>query len=269
MLDFILDEMRFSYSRIETFERCPKCFYLQYIKCLKGEDGCFGQFGSLCHDTLEKYLKGELLEFQLSDEFKNNYGKKITGAFPPNKYVDLRTSYFEKGLDYFNNFTGIDGKVIGVENEYEFNVGKFRFIGKIDLETPDKIVDHKTKSKDGMVIKKQNKNHDKSNYIITTDGRFVTFPSFIQLYLYCIPYFEKHGKYPKTLALNMLKEQDWIEIEFNKSDFEKSKKWVIDTINLIYGTVKWVKGDDVGEYWCNFTCGQRFNCNHSDRYIGV
>jgi hypothetical protein len=131
--DFIIDDMIFSYSRIDTFDNCPKCFYLQYIKCKKSAQGAFGQFGELCHNILERYAKGELESYELSKEYKDNFDKIVNCPFPPNKYVDLKDKYYEEGLLFFDNFEEYENiKIIGVENEYSFKIGKYNFTGKID-----------------------------------------------------------------------------------------------------------------------------------------
>ena len=62
-LDFILDTMTWSFSRLNAFYNCAYEFYLHYIECNKSENGFFGEYGSLIHKILEKYEKGELSLF--------------------------------------------------------------------------------------------------------------------------------------------------------------------------------------------------------------
>lgn len=267
MESYILDDFTWSFSRIETFDRCPKCFELQYVKCIKGTEGAYGQYGSLAHMCLEKYAKGELAEYELSGEYINNFDTYITEYFPYNKYVDLREKYYNAGLEYFNSFDGFgERKLLGIENEYFFDIDKYNFTGKIDLECDNEIIDHKTKGE--QHLKRLTKKHNKEDYIEMADGRYIHYENFIQLYIYCIPYKEKHGYYPKYLSLNMLRVNDWYTIEFDESFFEKSKQWLVDKIKEIYNTTDFKKGDDVGSYWCSNTCGQRLNCCYSDRYLG-
>ena len=56
-LDFILDTMTWSFSRLNAFYNCAYEFYLHYIECNKSENGFFGEYGSLIHKILEKYEK--------------------------------------------------------------------------------------------------------------------------------------------------------------------------------------------------------------------
>lgn len=263
---FIIDDMIWSHSRIDTFDRCPKCFFLQYIKAYEGAKGVFGQFGSLCHDILEKYAKGKLEEYELSSEYRNNFDKIITCAFPPNKWVDLRESYYCAGLNFFDNFEGYDmSKIRGIESEYNFKVGKYIFTGKIDLETDD-IVDYKTKKACHLV--KLTKNHDKSNYITLNDGRYLKFEDIVQLVLYCIPYKNQYKKYPKKLILDMIKANDKYVLDFDKTLLKKAITWAENKIQEIYNTKDFQRGKECDQFWCDFTCSQRYNCEHSSRYSG-
>lgn len=264
----ILDDFTWSYSRIETYERCPLCFNLQYIKCYKGIDGVFGQYGSLMHDILEDYLNGKLAEYELSEKYKDNFDKKVTEYFPKNAYVDLREKYYTQGLEYFDTFAGFDDlNILGVENEYFFKIGDYNFTGKVDMETDSAIIDHKSKA--GQHLKRLNKNHVKEDYVTMDDGRFVHKDNFKQLYVYCIPYYEKHGHYPQKLQLNMVRIGDWYSIDFNMEDFERAKSWVLTQIDRIYKDNVFEKGDDVGDYWCNNVCGSRIHCVHSAKYMGL
>jgi hypothetical protein len=206
------------------------------------------------------------MEFELSDYYKDNFNKVVTDYFPYNKYVDLKQKYYDEGLLYYDSFEGFgDRELLAVEQEYKFKIGKYNFTGKIDLECPDEIVDHKTKGRQD--ITRLTKKHNKENYLTLIDGRFIPFECFIQNYTYCIPYFEKYKHYPKYLSLNMIRLKDWYTVEFNINDFEKAKQWMISKIESIYNTTEFLKGEDVGSYWCDNSCGQRFNCEDSNRFI--
>lgn len=277
--DFILDQMIFSYSRLETCERCPQCFYLTYILKKKSTDGAFGQYGSFGHELLEDYFKNKLCSFELKDKYVDEFTSKVTAYFPPNKYVDLAAKYFEQGKEYFSDFNGLDDcyEVLDVEHKYDYKIDKYDFTGVVDLELKNKngwfeIVDHKSKSEQDKTQRQVNnaikKGENKEDFVELTDGRFLPFSMVIQLYLYCIPFYEKYGEYPKYLNFNMFKIKDWYKFEFNKDDFERSKNWVINTIANIYNEVKWLKGEEASEFWCSWVCGQNRNCQYSERYIG-
>jgi hypothetical protein len=269
---FILDEMLWSYSRVETFERCAQCFYLSYILKKDQIPGFFGEYGSFGHLLLEKYYKEELFDFELADEYTNNYNSNITAYAPPNKFVNLADKYYQQGKYYFENFKGLDSdyETLGVESKYEYKIGDYNFTGIIDLELKHKegwyeIIDHKSKSEQHK--NKLTKKSNPDDFVQLVDGRFIPFDLTKQLYLYCIPTFEKYGEYPKYINFNMFKINDWYKFEFRKEDFEKSVQWVISTIQNLYKETKWLKGEDVGDFWCSFVCGQTCNCKYSNRFI--
>jgi hypothetical protein len=264
--DFILDDMIWSFSRVETFERCPLCFYFQYIKRFPGIEGCFGQYGTLTHSCLEKYALGELEEYELLSEYKNNFNTVVYEDFPPNAYVDLKENYYKQGYDYFESFSGYDDReILGVEEKYDFKIEDYNFTGVVDLECPEEIIDIKTKGK--QHLKRLTKRHKKEEYVQMLDGRYIHSDNFKQLYIYSIPYKEKYGEYPKLLSLSMARMNDWYTVEFNKDDFNNAKQWVTEQIGNIYNAKGFNKGDDTTKFWCDFICGQRINCKYSDKYI--
>lgn len=65
---------------------------------------------------------------------KTIFFDEVIEEFPPNKYVDMQQTYYEKGLDYFNNIDLIfdDYEILGVEKEVRFKIDEYDFIGFID-----------------------------------------------------------------------------------------------------------------------------------------
>jgi RecB family exonuclease len=251
---FLLDGFEWSFSRIESFSTCPYCFYLQYIQGIKGKDSFFGQYGSFIHEILEQYNKGKLFTFELLEKYENEYNEKVTESVTD----VISTSYYNKGYEYFSNFEEPDYEVLACENEYKFKIGEFNFTGKIDVETRNAIRDYKTKK--GKAYKRR----PKDNPLIRTmtDGRFIDLNEFKQLYIYCIPFFDKYGYYPEELILDLVKENDVYKLKFDINDFELCKQMELDEIQKIYDAVEFTKTED--EFWCNNICGQRFNCKEID-----
>ena len=256
-LDFLLDTMTWSFSRLNSFYNCPYEWKLRYIDCNKSENGFFGEYGSLIHKILEKYEKGELSLFELNDYYEEHFSENVPHDAPPNKYVDIKQSYYEKGLDYFNNIDlDLDKyEVLGVEKEVRFQIAGKDFVGYIDLLLKEKetgkiiILDHKSASikilKNGKVSK--------------SDQEHVR--EFIrQLCLYAIPIIEEYG-HVDELWWNLFKDKNWLKMPFNKGDYDEAIKWAEDTLTLIENEKNWFPNPD--SYYCNFLCGQR---NHACEY---
>ena len=256
-LDFLLDTMTWSFSRLNSFYNCPYEWKLRYIDCNKSENGFFGEYGSLIHKILEKYEKGELSLFELNDYYEEHFSESVPHDAPPNKYVDIKQSYYEKGLDYFNNIDlDLDKyEVLGVEKEVRFQIAGKNFVGYIDLLLKEQetgkiiILDHKSASikilKNGKVSK--------------SDQEHVR--EFIrQLCLYAIPIIEEYG-HVDELWWNLFKDKNWLKMPFNKEDYDEAIQWAEDTLKLIETEKEWLPNPDF--YYCNYLCGQR---NHACDY---
>ena len=212
-----VDNMRWSFSRINSFQSgCKFCWFQNYIIKERGEGNAFSEYGSLMHDILERYFKGDLLPFELESEFTDGFIEKV-GDFPPNKFVDLRENYFNQGIKYLKEFDGYpDYEILEIEPEILINVGGYDFIGYIDLLVKNKnngkiiVIDHKSKAK----FKSKEELREYAH----------------QLYLYAIWVYEKYGEYPSLLKFNMFRKQTEKTIIFKESELEKSKKWMLDSI---------------------------------------
>lgn len=250
---FIIDTMEWSFSRLNSFYNCPYEWKLHYIDCNKSESGFFSEYGSLLHSILEKYAKGELSLFELNQYYEENFNEAIPHDAPPNNYVDLRQSYYDKGLDYLDNIDlDFDSyEILGVEKKIEFELFGKKFIGFIDLLVKDKstgeiiIIDHKSAS---IKIFK-NGNISKSD-----QAHFLEFKR--QLYLYSIPIIEEYGKVSK-LKWNMFKDKKWIEIPWKQEEYDEAIQWAKDTLELIEKETNWPPNPD--SYYCRYLCGQRNN----------
>lgn len=249
---FVLDSFTWSFSRINAYVVCPQSFYLQYIKCVDTENGFFGEWGSFGHLVLEKYFNKELEFFDLSKEYEKEYYNNVKHKAPPNAFVDLNQKYYNAGKEYFDNFWNPFEycKILGVEQEIHIKIGKYNFVGYIDLILEDNngniiIVDHKSKK---MFTTKK----EKQEYLR-------------QLYLYSIYIYEKYNRHPSKLIFNMFRENEIIEEIFDIKAFEEAKKWALDTIQNIYDDVEFKVNKK--EFFCNYICSVNSQCPCSSRYL--
>ena len=249
--------MTWSFSRLNAFYNCTYEFYLHYIECNKSENGFFGEYGSLIHKILEKYEKGELSLFELNEYYEEHFDEDVPHDAPPNKFVNIRQSYYDKGIDYLDNID-LDlekYEVLGVEKKVEFKINDKDFVGYIDLLVKDKetgeiiIIDHKSASikilKNGKISK-------------SDQQHFLDFKR--QLYLYSIPVIKEYGSVSK-LKWNMFKDQKWIEVPWIQEEYDEAIQWAKDTLELIEKEKEWRPNPDY--YYCHYLCGQR---NHACEY---
>ena len=256
----ILDSMRFSFSSVNAYATCPKMFYLTYIKKADKVQNAFAEWGTWGHYLLEKYYKGELELFELSEIYESGYDKNISLKFPDNAYVDLNETYRSAGKKYFDNFEDdfSDYEVIGVEQKIEVTIGKYRFVGYIDLILKDDngyyICDHKSKS--GFKSKSELRHY------------------LFQLYIYSKYIYETYGEYPIGLIFNMFRKGDIVREPFDLNEYNKALNWAKSTIDVLYEDkdfkdkivlsylakkkdIKEFKKDD---FFCNALCSVRKSC---------
>lgn len=259
---FVLDTMTWSFSRLNSFYHCPYEWKLNYMECNKPENGFFGEYGTLMHHILEKYEKGELSIFELNDYYEKHFSEYVSHDAPPNKYVDIKESYYYKGLDYLNNIDLYLDQydILGVEKKVEFEISGKPFVGYIDLLVRDKsngeiiIIDHKSSS-----IKTK-----KNGCISLSDsGHFLEFQR--QLYLYSIPIIKEYGEVSK-FRWNMFKDRKWIESIWNQEEYEQTIQWAKDTLKLIENEREWLP-NNYSPYYCNYLCGQRNNACEYKQHI--
>ena len=250
-----IKNMVWSFSRVNSADKCRYAWYKAYVEEEEGLPNAYAQFGTICHETLEKYLKGELDMFTVSQYYQDHYSDYVTCDFPSNKYVDLGEKTYLGGKEYFDNLNFDFGRyeILGVEQELNFKVGKYPFHGFADAIYRDKetgeiiLRDHKTSSfkylKNGNVSSKDKEHFKEFRY---------------QEYLYCIPLIEQYGKVD-YLSWNMIRDQREIKIPFDEKEFKEAQEWCINTIEELENEMLWLP-DTSSSYWCNVICSNRHNC---------
>lgn len=246
------DKHVYSYSQLSTFDECPYAFYMSKIEeGIERVSNGFAEQGSLVHDLIDKWAKGDLCKEDLPGEYERRYPLEVKTPFPPmlaSRGYDEST--FLKGLDYFMNFDEFDGyKVIGTETTYTTDIGGRSFIGIVDMVVRDTvtdeliIVDHKSKSLSSF--KK-------------AEGTM-----YRQLYLYSKFIYEKYNVWPDRLMFNLFKEGGLKKsIPFVKADYDKTLSWAKKTIKTIesYDLIDWLTTKENKDFYCTQLCDVRTNC---------
>lgn len=220
--DFILDGMRWSYSSVNTYDTCPQAFRLGYLDALPRVDNAFSDWGTFMHSLMERYFKGEIEFFELSQLYQQEYTKNVTNAFPPNKFCDLGERYFNAGKEYLDQFDGgafEQYEIVSVERRVELDIDGRPFVGVIDLilhgEDGYIILDHKSKS----AFKSK---REQAEYVR-------------QLYLYAIYIKEQYEEWPIKLVFHMVRDGGkLVEIPFDEKAADDARQWFVSTIDAIY-----------------------------------
>lgn len=255
--DFVISTMKWSFSRLNSFDTCPYEWYRHYVECEPSKQGFYGAAGGFVHSILEHYEKGEFDVWDLSPYFEEHFAEEVPYDAPPNKYKDLRQDWYDSVLDYFDNIDlPIDKyEVVGVEKQVDFNVGKYPFIGFIDLLLRDpadgKLImcDHKTSNlkilKNGKVSK-------------SDQQHFLEFKR--QQYLYAKPLIEDvFGEgCVKELWWNLVRQKQFIKIPFDYEEYYEAQVWALDTIHRIEAETEWRPNPQF--FYCLNLCGQSDCC---------
>lgn len=230
-----LRKKKWSFSSVKLFEQCPFAFYQKYVCDASEEENAFAQHGKFAHSILERFFKGELMPYELSDMYESEYYENVTKQFP---YSNIAKSFYDKTLQYFKNFDNdFEGEIIGVEEELETKFGDYSFIGYADLIMRDDkgiyIVDHKSHA--AFKSKKE-----RTEY-------------FRQLYLYAECVKQKYGEYPYKLVFNMFRISK-IEVEFfDLSQHYNDTLWFTECVDKIMKNTDWDCKPD--EWYCTNLCG--------------
>ena len=251
---FIIDQFTYSFSKLNLYYHCGHEFYRRYIECEVPESSFFSEYGKYVHDILEKYYKCKLSLFELSPYYEEHFDENVIKEAPPNKFVDLRETYYQKGLDFFDNLVDFDFdkyEILGIEKEIHFTILDKPFIGFIDLllrekETGNIIMqDHKSASikflKDGSPSKKD------VEHVLEFKR---------QQYLYSKAIYEEYKTYPSILQWNLFKDRVLYKIDFNENEYNEAIRWAEETINLIQNECMWLP-DNSNQFYCRYLCGYR------------
>lgn len=173
------------------------------------EQNAYAEYGTHCHSLLERWAKGELLAFELADQYDAEYLTAVQHDFPPFPR-GLAGKYYDEGLNYFRSFDGFgdDSEILAVEDKFEIDIRGHRFVGIADLVLRDKetraitVIDHKSKSLKSLKQK--------------------LFENTRQLYTYAAYVKERFGVYPAMLRFNMFRYGLSVDEPFSMERYEET-----------------------------------------------
>ncbi len=234
-----------SFSQLTTAQECPYQYYLLKIAGVEPEENAFAQAGTLAHQLLAGWAKGEIPIKELPVQWIQRFSRSVTAEFP---YYLASKGYasklFDSVLTYFEHFDGFSGfEIIGAEQEFQSSVAGEHFVGIIDLILRNKstgglmLVDHKSCS---LSTFRKNKEQ-----------------MYRQLLLYSKFCADEYGVFPETLRFNLFKENLYDEHPFDREDYVAARLWA-------EGIIKEMKEKDVTDWFETkpeyFKCVNLCNC---------
>ena len=257
--DFILDEMRFSYSSVTNFITCPHQFFLTYIQCENRGKNWYSDFGLLMHETLEKYFKDELDIMELSKYYQDNYSKVVTSEPPPFP-KGIADRYYEDGIVFFDNFDfdKDNYEILNIEDKVETTYNNINLVLKPDLVLKEKktgdviLYDYKTSNpiKSGKWDKKKLEEYHR------------------QMYLYA--YFINHTTDIKInkIKLWFVRINKFDEFDYVEKDAEDVVDWLFFKVLDIQFAEEFPPCDiEKNKFFCSQLCSMRSFCKYYDQFM--
>ncbi len=249
----LIYSMTWSFSRLNSFHSCKYCWYKTYIIGEKGLQNAFADYGLIAHEIIEGYLKGELSELDLQDIFEDKFIEAKLD-FPPNKFVNLRDSYYNQGMKYFGEIDLLDKyDVLDVELKIDVDINGYKVAGFIDA-----VLRHK-KSGKIIVLDHKSKASFKNKEEELEYAR--------QLYIYSKGVYDKYGEFPSQLVFNRFRKQEYTRIMFKLEGYEEACKWLTDTIEEIKMCTEFPVMYEEDPFFTIYLCNHRDDKEHIQGYV--
>lgn len=240
----------YSYSQLSSVSECPFGFYLQRIEREEQQSNGFAEQGTLIHDLLDKWAKGELPKDDLPAEYARRYPDEVVTKFPR---MLAAKGYAEKayqlGMTYFQEFDEFPGfTVVAAEEKFRTEIEGRPFIGIVDMILRDDqtneliVLDHKSKSLSAF---RKNENEMYRQQLI--------YSKYVR---------EKYGQWPDRLMFNLFKEGGLLmERPFRMDEYEEAMRWALEQIQKIeeYDLIDWLECKSP-DFFCSEICSVRKHC---------
>jgi hypothetical protein len=249
-----LQEMTWSFSRAMTFKKCKYKFYLIYIEKVEKRSKFHASYGKFIHSILEKYFRREFTEQDCLDYYIENFEYEVIG----NIKESTKDKLFMAGIEYFSQLVWKydDYEILDIESEVHFKIGKYKFIGYIDVLLRHKItgdiviLDHKTGEfplgKRGDVLKAKREEYEDYKR---------------QIYSYSIAVYDKYGAYPKYLKWNYTRTSEELILPFIYDEYIKAQEFITD---VIQHAIKEKKFEPCQSYLnCKMLCDVEHECEYN------
>ena len=244
----LIEDMVWSYSRIESFSSCPYKFFLKYISKCSESDRLFSTYGSFMHEIIEEYYNGKLSREEMLIKYLTEFSSRVIGDRPS---TEIAAKYFKCGIDYIENFQPFQFDTVAVEKRVDFKVGGLDFVGYIDYigikDGRYYIVDHKSRDLKPRSNRKTPTLKDKE-----LDSMLR------QLYIYSSALKQEYGEYPSALCFNCFRTGTFIQEPFREDAYFDAIQWANSEVNRIKMADEFYPCMDF--FACKYLCGVSDDC---------
>lgn len=261
-----MNKEKFSFSKLDTFNTCPRSYYLTYIKKVEREENVYGFLGSSFHDCLEKLQKKEITTEEAKDKFLNDISTTeiFEMKFPTEK---SKKNYIECLMAYLDNYERLPIDNFETEEYFEFEIEGVIMRGYIDLyfikDNNIYVLDYKTSSK----FSKNDLEKKEKQLILYGIYLQEKYPNKNIVYLgfdMCKYFVNKRG----TLKTRDTQEESYgnayVEVKFT----EEKKEELVDYIDSIVKHIDICDKEDIrcwskniNKFFCDNLCSVKKYCN--------
>jgi len=257
--EFILDNIRFSYSAISTFETCNYAYKLAYIDAMPREDNFYSDYGTLIHECMEKFFTDELETYELTPYYNKRYSEVVKSSAPYSP-PDIAQRYRLAGQDFFDNFSFDKSlyKVLLVEDKIEFNLADdLMFTARPDLVLHELstgkfiLFDYKTAApfRVSSITKKE-----------TVDKKKMA-GYYKQMFTYTYALRNYRAMPIDEITLWFTRPNRQITIPWDKEKEEEAVNWLSEVVGKIKMEEKFTPNTS-NPYFCNEICSLRRSCEY-------
>lgn len=249
----LIEDMVWSYSRLSTFEDCPYRWYLRYIAKIPESPKFYAMYGTLMHELIEQYYRGELDKKDLLVAFSVRFSSMQCGGLPVSSTIQ---KYTQDAISYLSEFRPFPYEMVAVEKKVKFQIDGKPFIGFIDFLGKQGedfiIVDNKSRA---LKLRSARQKPTLKDQELDEMLR--------QLYLYAAAVEQEYGKFPTKLCFNCFRTGTFIEEPFVKSKYDEAVAWAAQNIENLKEITDFYPQPDF--FSCRYICGVAHECCYCDQ----
>lgn len=244
----LIEDMTWSWSRIELFDQCPYAWFVKYIRGEAEQPRFYTSYGSFMHKLIERYYSDKAPPGTLLLDFLTQFNKEVEGARPSEAIV---SKYIDQGISYFKNLQPFQLNTVAVEKQFTSDIQGVPFTGIVDYigekDGDLYIVDHKSADLRPRSNRKKETQADKE---LSDKLR--------QLYIYSAFLQKEYGKLPKYLCFNCFRTGAFIKEPFSRTAYQEALDQVPASVGKIAGETEF--SPKISFFFCKYLCGFSHDC---------
>jgi RecB family exonuclease len=266
--DDLMSEVKYSFSRLESFHTCKRNYYYTYIEGNRSGDNIYSFLGTVTHELTQAIIQKQITNEEAAQRFLEAIDDAEMLDLPwmsenvKNNYVSCITHFFE-------HYSAVENNTIRIEDYFEIDINGSIMRGYIDLYyrigNDIYIIDLKTSTK---FAKKDlpKKSRQLILYAIALSEKYPDYNIILQFNM--LKYVLRKGKLVERNKLDLFDEfsDGIVTVDYSDESIQEVKDYVTSTVNEINSIDKsdivyWGMGyNPEKDFFCKNLCGNRNKC---------